>query len=154
MGWYTEYFTSDLPTKIYHLCPKKDWEQRPNSATYYSQLYAKEKVIRCLHNPGKLMEVANCFYQKESAASEEWICLEVDTVCLRMNGIEVEMVQSDLDKDLQCPHVKDGIPQEAVTKTFQVQRDATSGEFLFVLALTDTCSGHGNKAKPETKITV
>mmetsp|Transcript_4051 Transcript_4051/g.5322 ORF Transcript_4051/g.5322 Transcript_4051/m.5322 type:complete len:152 (+) Transcript_4051:214-669(+) len=151
MGWYQEYLgDSDVPTKIYHMCPRGDWEERPMKATYYSSSYKTEKVIRCIHDASKLMETANCFYKEKSPLDVAWVCLEVDTICLRMNGIEIKMVQSELEESLTCPHVQEGIPQEGVTNTFRIQRDEKTGEFLFIVGLTDACTGHHGS----TKITV
>ena len=141
MGWYQEFLgDSDMPTKIYHLCPKDDWEKRPNRFNYFAANFEKDQVVRCTHEIGRLVETANCFYEKSSPPNVTWICLEVDTICLRMNGIECKMIPSEMDANLKCPHVYGGIPQEAVTNTFEVKREQTTGEFLIVSGLTDTCS--------------
>ncbi|KAL7578069.1 hypothetical protein ACA910_015004 [Epithemia clementina (nom. ined.)] len=154
MGWYQEFLgDSDMPTKIYHLCPQDDWEKRPNKLTYFAAGFEKDQVVRCTHEIGRLVETANCFYQASSPPHVPWLCLELDTFCLRMNGIECQMVTSEMHATLKCPHVYGGIPQEAVTHVWQVQRDPSTGAFLVVQGLTDTCSLTGRKIKTTTTST-
>lgn len=90
----------------------------------------------------RLVETANCFYQKSSPATEPWVCLEIDTMGLKMNGIDIKMVPSTTVSDLKCPHVYGEIPEEVVRHVYPIQRDAATGEFLFVTGLTDTCASH------------
>jgi uncharacterized protein (DUF952 family) len=143
MGWYQQFIgDDDTPAKIYHLCPRKDWEDRPSRRQYAPSSFAEEKMVRATHEIGRLVETANCFYQAKSPASEEWVCLEIETMGLRMNGIEMKMIESTLDANLKCPHVYGEIPEEAIRKAYPVQREPTSGEFLFVTGLTDACQSH------------
>lgn len=119
-----------------------DWEERPARYQYAPPSYAKERFVRATQDPTRLLEVANCFYQKTSPAAEPWVCLEIDTMGLRMSGIEMKMVTSESDPTLVCPHVYGQIPEETVRNVYPVQRDATTAEFLFVTGLTDVCQSH------------
>lgn len=98
--------------------------------------------MRTTHDVGRLVETANCFYQKKSPPTEEWVCLEIDTLGLRMNQIKLEMIPSDMDPTLKCPHVYGKLPEEVIRNVYPVQRDTSSGEFLFVSGLTDVCQTH------------
>ena len=143
MGWYQEFIDDgDSPSKVFHLCPKNDWENRPQRYQYAPPSFAKEKLVRTTHEIGRLVETANCFYQTKSPPAEEWCCLEIDTMGLRMNSIKLEMVPSDMDPTLKCPHIFGEIPEECVRNVYPVQRNKENGEFLFVLGLTDTCQSH------------
>eukprot|EP00977_Amphora_coffeiformis_P020466 scaffold8290_cov174-Amphora_coffeaeformis.AAC.3 len=146
MGWYQEFIgDSDTPSKIYHLCPKDDWEKRPVKFEYAPPSYEQEKLVRTTHEVGRLTETANCFYKDKSPPTVEWVCLEIDTLGLRMNQIEMKMIESDMDPTLKCPHVYGKIPEEVIRNVYPVQRDLGSGEFLFVTGLTDACQSHANK---------
>lgn len=104
--------------------------------------YDTEKFVRTSHDVNRLVETANCFYQKSSPPTEAWICLEIDTMGLGMNQIETKMVPSETVPDLKCPHVYGKIPEETVRNIYQVQRDASTGEFSIITGLTDTCALH------------
>lgn len=143
MGWYQQYLgDGDTPSKVYHLCPADQWEKRPKRYEYAPPSYAQEKFVRTTHDVSRLMETANCFYQKSSPATEQWLCLEIDTMGLGMNGIDIKMVPSATVPDLKCPHVYGEIPEECVRKVYTVKRDAATGEFLFATGLTDVCQAH------------
>lgn len=102
MGWYQEFISDgDTPDKVFHLCPKDDWEKRPNRHQYAPPSFKEEKLVRTTHEIGRLVETANCFYQKKSPPEEEWVCLQIDTMGLRMNGIELKMIPSDMDPTLK-----------------------------------------------------
>ena len=143
MGWYQEFITDgDTPAKVFHLCPKDDWEKRPQRYQYAPPSFAQEKIVRTMHDIGRLTETANCFYKEKSPAGVEWVCLEIDTMGLRMNGIELKMIPSDMDPTLKCPHIYGEIPEEVVRNVYPVQRNTTTGEFLFITGLTDSCPSH------------
>lgn len=142
MGWYQEFIADgDTPSKVFHLCPKKDWENRPRKYQYAPPSFAEEKLVRTTHEIGRLVETANCFYHKTSPPAEEWVCLEIDTMGLRMNSITLTMVPSDMDPTLKCPHIYGEIPEECIRNVYPVQRKE-DGEFLFVTGLTDSCQSH------------
>ena len=111
----------------------------PKRSDYAPPSYETEKIVRTTHEVGRLVETANCFYQEKSPPTEEWVCLEIDTMGLRMNSIEMKMIPSDMDPTLKCPHVYGRIPIEAIWNVYPIQRDATTGEFLFIAGLTDVC---------------
>ena len=142
MGWYQAFIGDEsIPAKVYHMCPLDDFQKRPPPTTeYFSKDFEKDgQVIRTTHDVSQLTEIANCFYSAKSPPEQEWICLEISTMGLRMNGIECRMVKSELDETQQCPHIYGGVPVECVTKTYPVQRDAKSGAFVAVVGLKDTC---------------
>ena len=58
---------------------------------------------------------------------------------LKVNGIELEMVPSESNPELQCPHIFGGLPRESVKNVYEVERTKDTGEFLFVRGLTDSC---------------
>ena len=137
MGWFHAIAaeSAHLPSVVWHLCPKTDYDEK--ASIYYPKAYDKDKFTRATHEPSRLMETANCFY-KESI-EQEWVCLELDIVGLKVNGIETIMETSATDKTLKCPHIFGGIPRECVRKVYAVQR-ANDGTFLFVKGLTDACT--------------
>jgi hypothetical protein len=139
MGWFHQLAadSANLPPTLYHMCPKSAY--RAASRTYFPPTYDDDKFTRALHDPSRLMETANCFYQPTSPPEEEWICLQIDTMTLRVDSIEVTMEASELDANLQCPRVFGGIPKESVKQTYTIQRNTSTGEFVSVLGLTDTC---------------
>jgi uncharacterized protein (DUF952 family) len=137
MGWFHAVAaeSAHLPSVVYHLCPKADYE--PNASIYYPKAYDTDKFTRATHEPSRLLETANCFY-KDSPAGE-WLCLEIDVVGLKINDVETKMVPSETDPTLKCPHLYGGIPRECVRKIYPVQRDG-SGSFERVVGLTDVRS--------------
>jgi uncharacterized protein (DUF952 family) len=133
MGWYHALAEEhgDKPRTVYHLCRKGDWDG--NKSMYYPRTYDDDKFTRSMHEAPRIVEAMNCMYKDDGS---EWICLQVDTMGLKVHGVEIEMVKSDLDPALQCPHIFGGLPREAVTKVYPVNR-GTDGEFLSVVGLTD-----------------
>lgn len=140
MGWYHALAADgDTPTTVYHLCPKSDYNEK--TSVYYPKAYDTDKFTRAMHIPQRLMETANCFYKESD--EKEWVCLEINTIGLRVDGIEIVMEQSSTDPDLKCPHIFGGIPSHTIKKVYKVVREA-DGTFVFIQGLTDTCSGSGS----------
>lgn len=133
MGWYHAMAAEqgDKPRIVYHLCPKNDWDK--NKTIYYPKAYDNDKFTHSMHEPSRLVETANCFYRTDES---EWICLEIDTMGLKVNGIEIEMVKSETNPELVCPHIFGGVPTEAVKNVYPVERQRETGEFLSVRGLT------------------
>ena len=150
MGWYHALAAEvgDTPKTIYHMCPKADYEasQKGKDRVYFPKAYDTDKFTRATHEPQRLMETANCFYQASAPADQEWVCLEIDTMGLKVNGFEVKMQDSETQPELKCPHIYGGLPEEAVKKVYDIQRHKETGEFLFVTGLTDQCGCSGGKA--------
>lgn len=140
MGWFHALADGDIPTTVYHICPKQEYESA--TSTYFPSKYDDEKFTRASHRPDKLVETANCFYLQSS--DPDWVCLQIDTMPLRMQGIEVTMEDSEMDQDLKCPRIFGGLPKDCVSKVYPIVREK-DGTFLFVQGLTDTCSSTGSK---------
>jgi uncharacterized protein (DUF952 family) len=137
MGWFHAIAAeaAHLPSVVWHLCPKTDYSEK--AACYYPKAYDTDKFTHATHEPSRLMETANCFYK--NSTDKDWVCLEIDVVGLKVNGIETKMEESESDPKLQCPHIFGGIPRECVRKVYIVQR-GDDGTFLSVKGLTDMCS--------------
>jgi uncharacterized protein (DUF952 family) len=147
MGWYQAFMGDGLPSKIYHLCPKSDWENRPSKGTYKSADFIKDRgIVRATHVVERLLETADCFYQSTSPANVEWVCLQIDTMGLGMQGVECKLVESTVDSTQKCPHIFGAVPTEAVTRIYPVQRDTDTGKFLAVVGLTDVSCGCPSKS--------
>jgi uncharacterized protein (DUF952 family) len=149
MGWYHALAAAhgDKPRTVYHLCPKGDWDDR--KPMYFPRTYDVDKFTRSMHDASRIIESMNCLYHTSkspdsASLGQEWICLQVDTMGLKVHGIEIEMVPSQLDPTLQCPHVFGGLPREAVTKVYKVDR-GSDGVFLSVRGLTDAAASCGCK---------
>jgi Protein of unknown function (DUF952) len=140
MGWFHQLAADmgSLPPTIYHMCPAKAFAAA--KLTYFPPTYDDDKFTRAIHDPSRLIETANCFYQKSSRADEEWVCLQIDTMSLRVDGIEVTMEASEVNPDQQCPRIFGGIPKESVKKTYKIERNTETGEFVTVCGLTDSCA--------------
>jgi uncharacterized protein (DUF952 family) len=136
MGWYHALAaeTAHLPSRVWHLCPQKDYDE--TAAIYYPTAYDSDKFTRASHEPGRLVETANCFY-KESTETD-WICIEIDVVGLKANDVETKMEPSESDPSLKCPQIFGGIPKECVRKIYPVRRE-TDGTFVSIDGLTDVC---------------
>jgi uncharacterized protein (DUF952 family) len=149
MGWYHALAAEhgDKPKTVYHLCPKGDWDDK--KPIYFPRAYDADKLTRSMHDASRIVESMNCLYDaSKSPAStdpdEDWICLQIDTMALKVHGIELEMVTSQVDPTQQCPHIFGGLPREAVTKVYPVER-GSGGAFLSIRGLTDEAAACGCK---------
>jgi hypothetical protein len=118
------------------LCPRADY---CSQETYYPRSYDTLKYTPATHAPERLVETANCFYS-DTSKEEDWICLEIDVVGLKVNGIEMTMVDHPSSEKLKCPHIFGGVPRECIRNVYEVKRNASDGTFESIPGLTDaTC---------------
>jgi len=154
MGWYHALVAEqgDMPKTVYHLCPKYDYyeedgktpkrDKNTKMRVYFPKSYDDEKFVRTTHDAAQLTNIANCFYQKSSQPSEQWVCLEIDTMGLKVNGIEVKVDANSANPELKCTHIFGGLPEESVRRVHDIRRDATTGGFVEVVGLkldNDSC---------------
>jgi len=132
------------PEVLYHMTTKAAWEQAErNNCAYFPETFEKDGYFtHATAIPGRLMEVANCFYQDVEG---EWICLEFRrSVLSRKYGIvtkdEAAMPVGDKDageniKNETFPHVYAGLPCGCVDRIYKVKRDGP--KFISIEGLTD-----------------
>lgn len=130
---------------IYHMCVVADWEAATaEGGLYYSPTFAQDKFIHATAEPKFLLEAGSHFYKHVVG---DWICLELDVSKLAEGSViyeapapvgAIEAVDYEKEHAMpeqpKFPHIYAGIPKEAVTKTFPIERNA-DGEFLSIPGL-------------------
>jgi uncharacterized protein (DUF952 family) len=143
--------SSSVKKTVYHMCQKALWEKAIAAKTaYFPPTYIQDGFFtHATAVPTRLLETANHFYTRTQG---EWICLELSTETLLVNGIMTvfeepkpvgdQTVQKHwTSSQWECPHIYGGIPSHipgCVTNIYKMERD-TDGHFLSIVGLaTDT----------------
>lgn len=104
---------------IYHLVPKRFYENQKKNAVYLPKPFAQDGFIHCTRDAAEMARVANRFYKSENGPH---IYLYVDTRKLR-----AKVVYEDPER--KYPHIYGGLNQDAVIGVRPAGRDA-KGNFL------------------------
>ena len=104
---------------IYHLVPKRFYENQRSSAVYLPKTFAEDGFIHCTKNPREMARVANLFYKQERGPH---VYLYIDT-----KKVSARIRYDDAAK--KYPHIYGGLNHDAVVAVRNAARDAR-GNFL------------------------
>ncbi|CAN5502343.1 DUF952 domain-containing protein [soil metagenome] len=106
---------------IYHMLPTAIWAQQAPDEAYEGDTLASEGFIHCTDQPGRLVWVANRFYQ-QLAGDFLILCIEPTRV-----QAEIKWEQAD---QATFPHIYGPLNQDAVVNVIQFPRDAMGAFWL------------------------
>ena len=98
---------------IYHLVPKRFYEQQTKNAVYLPKPFAQEGFIHCTKEPAEMARVANRFYKQERGPH---VYLYIDTKQVRAK------IQYD-DEAKKYPHIYGGLNHNAIVAIKPAGRD-------------------------------
>jgi uncharacterized protein (DUF952 family) len=139
---------TELSDIIYHMCEKKVWDDAVQAKrSYFPPTFEVDGgFTHATAVPERLIDTANHFYTQVAG---DWICLQLSIKALHnMVGIvtryenpkPVGMTSTDSQwSNWACPHIFGGIPTQVdgiVQKTFPIERDASTGNFVRITGLT------------------
>ncbi|MBI4673609.1 MAG: DUF952 domain-containing protein [Chloroflexi bacterium] len=104
---------------IYHLVPKRFYEQQIKNAVYLPKPFAHDGFIHCTKRADEMARVANQFYKQERGPH---VYLYIDTRRVKAK------IQYD-DAARQYPHIYGGLNHDAIVAIRLAQRDPY-GDFL------------------------
>ncbi len=105
---------------IYHLLPRRVWEQQSAGAPYSSDTLATEGFTHCTYEPEMLLRVANHFYRERAG--------DFVVLCIDESRVVPEVRWEPADGHL-FPHVYGPLNLDAVVGVAPMPR-AQDGSFL------------------------
>ena len=120
---------SGTASHIYHMCDVEDFQgQTSQGGLYFPPTYEQDGFVHATENPSDLLCVGNHFYK---SAKGSWVCIKLDVTALNAKVIyespaPVGDTESHHDGKEDVgplfPHIYGGIPLEAVSERFEIQR--------------------------------
>jgi uncharacterized protein (DUF952 family) len=128
----------DLRLPIYHLTPTGYYHRYPFDIPYISETFAQEGFVHCTSGVEMLVKVANHYF---AHLTEPLLVLEIDPTCLTAPlkfepplpppNHELASYPPTHKSQVLFPHIYGPINREAIVNCFPLQRDETTGQWIF-----------------------